>query len=111
MVKHGHAKSKRFPHSTRDAINRDLARGRRDRYKMSKLEKVTETAEQKAYRENVERIADNIGKLSDAVVTLLKGPLKRKGLLLLLAHSSGQNQRTVDAVIFSIETMRADWLK
>lgn len=70
----------------------------------------TETPEQKQYREMVERIAGNIESLAKAVSSLLNGPLKRKALVILLAHSAGQTQNSVDAVLKALENMKGDWL-
>jgi len=71
---------------------------------------VTETPEQKAYRETVEKIANNIASLADAVGSLLNGPLKRKALVVLLASSSKLSQETVSTVLKSLEELRGDWL-
>lgn len=70
-----------------------------------------ETQEEKEYRESVELIASNIQQLATAVQTVLKGSLKRKTILVLLAHSSGQSQRTVDAVLTALSNMDKDFLK
>ena len=78
---------------------------------MSKKQKqVVETPEQKQYRETVERIAGNIASLANAVSSLLNGPLKRKALVILLAHSSGQTQAATDAILKALEDMKSDWL-
>lgn len=69
-----------------------------------------ETPEQKEYREMVERIAGNIANLAKAVHSLLNGPLKRKALVILLAHSSGQSQKAVEEILKALESMEADWL-
>lgn len=63
------------------------------------------------YEENVQAIADNISRLAGAVEALLKGPLKRRTLVVLLASSSGHAQTTVDSVLRALENLRADWLK
>lgn len=73
--------------------------------------KVTETEEQKRNREAIEAIAKNIGSLATAVRALLTGPVKRKTLIVLLAASSGQSQRTIDSVLTAISEMDKDWLK
>jgi hypothetical protein len=70
-----------------------------------------ETAEQKRERETIEAIAQNISKLANAVGALLKGPLKRRALLLLLASSSGLGLQSVDKVLIALENMEKDWLK
>ena len=76
---------------------------------MSKKQQV-ETPEQKEYREMVERIAGNIESLAKAVSSLLNGPLKRKALIILLAHSSGQTQNAVENILKALEDMKSDWL-
>ena len=69
-----------------------------------------ETPEQKQYRETVEKIADNISKLSKAVVAMLNGPLNKKAIVRLLAASSGVPMNQVEAVIKSLEDLEKDWL-
>lgn len=69
-----------------------------------------ETAEQKQYRETVEKIANNISALAKAIDALLHGPLKRKTLVVLLANSSGLSQSAVDAVLKALSEMQKDWL-
>ena len=76
---------------------------------MSKKQQV-ETAEQREYREMIEKIAGNIESLAKAVSSLLNGPLKRKALVILLAHSSGQPQNAVENILKALENMRGDWL-
>jgi hypothetical protein len=71
---------------------------------------VTETDEQRAYREVVEKIAGNIAALSKAVVGLLNGPLKKRAIVKLLASSAGQSERVVEDVLKALETLEADWL-
>ena len=70
----------------------------------------TETQEQREYREMIEKIAGNIESLAKAVSSLLNGPLKRKALVILLAHSSGQTQNAVEAILRALEDMKSDWL-
>jgi hypothetical protein len=70
-----------------------------------------ETDEQKRNRETVESIANNLAQLSDAVASLLHGPLKRRALFVLLAHSSGSSQRQVEAVLVALEGLKKDWLQ
>lgn len=77
---------------------------------MSKKKLQVETPEQKQYREMVERIAGNIESLAKAVSSLLNGPLKRKALVILLAHSSAQTQNAVENILKALENMRGDWL-
>ena len=77
---------------------------------MSNKKSKVETPEQREYREMIEKIAGNIESLTKAVSSLLNGPLKRKALVILLAHSSGYPQNAVEAVLKALETMRGDWL-
>lgn len=72
--------------------------------------KKQETPEQKQYREAVESIAKNIGALARAVQSLVRGPLKRKALLVLLSSASGEPQKTVDAVLKALEDLEKDWI-
>lgn len=69
-----------------------------------------ETPEQKRDRELVETMAMNIAALARRVESLLNGPLKRKALVILLAHSSGQSQKSVEAILKSLEELEKDWL-
>lgn len=69
-----------------------------------------ETPEEQAYREVVEKIAGNIASLAKAVNSLLKGPLKKRALVILLAQSSGQKQNTVESILKALEDLEADWL-
>lgn len=69
-----------------------------------------ETPEQKQYRETVERIAGNIAALAKAVQSLLKGPLKKRALVILLASSSGQSQKSVEDVLKALEELDNTWL-
>ena len=70
-----------------------------------------ETPEQQAYREAVERIAGNIASLAKAVSSLLRGPLNKRALVILLASSSGQSQKAVEAVLKALDELEKDWLK
>lgn len=76
---------------------------------MNKKQKV-ETPEEKQYRETIEKIAGNIESLAKAVSLFLNGPLKRKALVILLAHSSGQTQNAIDNILKALENMKSDWL-
>lgn len=69
-----------------------------------------ETPEEKQYRETVEQIAGNIATLARAVSSLLNGPLKKRALIVLLAHSSQQTHRAVEAVLKALDEMGNDWL-
>lgn len=70
-----------------------------------------ETPEQKAMREAAEAIAKNLTSLARAVESLLKGPLKRKALVVLLAQSSQLPQNKVEQVLKALETLETDWLQ
>ena len=70
-----------------------------------------ETEDQRKYRELVEGIANNIAALARSVQSLLNGPLKRQGLVILLASSSNQPQDRVKAVLSALENLDKDWLK
>ena len=70
-----------------------------------------ETPEQQAYREAVEKIAGHIGSLARAVSSLIKGPLNRRALIVLLASSSGEPQVKVESVLKALEDLEKDWLK
>ncbi len=71
---------------------------------------IIETEEQKRNREVVEGIANNITSLCRAVNSLLKGPLKKKALVVLLAASSQLPQNKVEQVLKALEDLEADWL-
>lgn len=77
---------------------------------MAKKPKI-ESEEEKKARENVESIAVNIAQLGRQVSALLDGRLKRKSLLILLAHSTGLGQREIDAVLTAISNLEIDHLK
>lgn len=77
---------------------------------MAKTVPARETEEQKRNREIVESIARNIASLARAVNSLLNGPLKKKALVVLLASSSGQSQKTVEIVLAALSQLEADWL-
>lgn len=70
----------------------------------------TETPEQKAQRELIEKIAGNIQSLADSVKSLLNGPLNRRALIVLLASSSKLSQDNVKNVLEALERMDKDWL-
>ena len=69
-----------------------------------------ETPEQKAQREMTESIAKNLNALAESVKNLVHGPLKRKTILILLAHSTGLPQRDIDAVLVALTTLPKDFL-
>ncbi len=74
------------------------------------MAKKIETPEEKAKREQLETIATNISELAESVRSLLKGPLNRKALLVLLASSTSLPQRTVSEVLSALENLEKDWL-
>lgn len=69
-----------------------------------------ETVEEKQYREMVESMAANIARLSREISALLSGRVKRKTLLVLLAHSCKLSQADVDAVLTAVENLERDYL-
>jgi hypothetical protein len=69
-----------------------------------------ETPEQKAARELTEQIAGNIASLAKAVSSLLRGPLKKRALVILLANSSGIGIGNVEKVLTALEDLEKDWL-
>lgn len=76
---------------------------------MAKKNKV-ETPEQKQKREMVEAIAKNLNALADSVKNLVNGPLKKKTILILLAHTTGLPQRDIDSVLSALQTLPKDFL-
>lgn len=72
--------------------------------------KKQETPEEKANREIVEGIATNLAELSRAVRSFLNGPLKRRAIVVLLAHSSQMHQNKVEAVLKALEDMEGEWI-
>lgn len=78
---------------------------------MAKRKKeVVETDAEKKMREMVEEIAGNIGRLADAVGSLINGPLNKKALIILLASSSRVPQNAVKDVLEALQNLRKDWL-
>ncbi len=77
---------------------------------MAKNNKKIETPEQKIQREMTETIAKNLNHLANAVKDLVNGPLKKKTILILLAHSTGLPQRDIDAVLAALTTLPKDFL-
>jgi hypothetical protein len=71
----------------------------------------TETPEEKKERETAENIAESLEKLSRSVEALLKGPLNRKALHILLAAASGMSRSEVERVLTALENLRKDYLK
>ena len=74
------------------------------------MKEIKETPEQKANRELIEKIANNIHSLARAIESLLHGPLKRRALVVLLSSSSGLPQNMIDRVLKSLEELEGDWL-
>jgi hypothetical protein len=71
---------------------------------------MTKAPKQPTYEETVTMIASNIAELAKAVESLLRGPLKRRALVVLLASSSRLSQQHVEAVLNALETLNKDWL-
>lgn len=69
-----------------------------------------ETEEEIKNREMIEEIATNIAQLNRSVSALLTGRLKKKSLVILLAHSAQLPHRTVEAVLNSIASLERDHL-
>lgn len=70
-----------------------------------------ETEEEKKAKQMVEDIAINLTQLSRQVSVLLTGRLKKKSLLVLLAHSSRMSQTQVEAVLDAVANLEKDHLK
>jgi hypothetical protein len=75
------------------------------------MAKPNETDEDRKAREVVEEIAITIAKLSRQVNAILDGRLKRKSLVILLAHSASLPQRTVEQVLEALQNLEANHLK
>lgn len=69
-----------------------------------------ETEEQKAQREMIEGIADNISELAEAVKKLLNGRLKNKAIYILLAKSSKMTPTQVEQVLDAVQNLEKDWV-
>lgn len=69
-----------------------------------------ETVEEKQYREMVESMATNIARLSREVSALMSGRVKRKTLIVLLAHSCKLSQADIDSVLTAVENLEGDYL-
>ncbi len=74
------------------------------------MSKIIETPEQKQAREMTQTIAKNLSNLADSVKALVNGPLKKKTILILLAHSTGLSQRDIDSVLSALQTLPKDFL-
>lgn len=74
------------------------------------MTKIIETPEQKQQRVMTETIAKNLSSLADNVKALVNGPLKKKTLLILLAHTTGLSQRDIDSVLSALQTLPKDFL-
>ncbi len=72
--------------------------------------KIIESEEDKKYRQTVDTIASNIMRLTQPVQAMINGPLKRRALVVLLASSSGETQRSVESVLKALEDLHKDWL-
>lgn len=69
-----------------------------------------ETPEQKSQREAIEGIATNIAALAKSVASLIKGPLNKRALVILLASSSQVPQVKVEAVLKALVDLEKDWM-
>lgn len=65
---------------------------------------------QSEQEKTVQEIANNIKALAESVETLLKGPVNRKALLILLAHSAKLTQSQVAAVLDALIDLKKDYL-
>lgn len=74
------------------------------------MTKKIETPEEREAREVIEGIADNLSELSKAVKSILGGRLKRKTILVLLAHSTKMTQEKVNAVLTALENLDREYL-
>lgn len=74
------------------------------------MKNTTETIEQKQNREMNEAIAKNLNNLANSVKALVNGPLKKKTILILLAHTTGLAQRDIDSVLSALQTLPKDFL-
>jgi hypothetical protein len=72
--------------------------------------KIPETPDQKKARELTETIAKTLSELVTSIKQLLGGPLKRKTLLILLSHSAGISQASVNQVLTALENLEKDWI-
>lgn len=61
--------------------------------------------------ENAEDIAVAVSRVSRGMEVLESSRFKRKGLVLLISHSSKLPQRTVEKVLESLSTLERDYLK
>lgn len=77
---------------------------------VKKAKTIEETPDQKANRELIEKIAGNISSLTDAVSSMLNGPLKKKALVVLLASSARMSQTDVEKVLTALQNLKGDWL-
>lgn len=75
------------------------------------MPKPEQTDDEKKYQAMVEEIACNIAKLSRQVATILDGRMKKKSIVLLLAHSTNLPQRTVSDVLDAIVDFEKTHLK
>lgn len=77
---------------------------------MPKNQPVQKTREELEKEATIRSIAQNLSDLAGSVHSLLNGPLKRKSLIILLAHSSNLSQEKVSAVLTAMENLRKDFL-
>lgn len=71
---------------------------------------ITGVDEKQRAAQVVEEIALTIAKLSRQVNAILDGRLKRKSLIILLAHSAQLPQSTVNQVLTAIENLETNHL-
>lgn len=67
--------------------------------------------QEEADKRVADNIAQNISRLAAAATELSKGKFKRKTLLVLLAHSTGLSQGSVNCVLDALESLEDDYLK
>ncbi len=77
---------------------------------MAKENKKIETPEQKQQREMTESIARNLEALAKNVSALINGPLKKKTILILLAHSTGLPQEEISTEFSQLQALPKDFL-
>lgn len=69
-----------------------------------------ETPMEKQNREMVEEIASNIASLSRGVSAILGGRLKKKSIIILLAHTTSLPKYQVEKVLDALANMEKDHL-
>lgn len=69
-----------------------------------------QVSEEQRNRELTESIAKHLSDLAASVSALMKGPLKKRALVILLANSSGISQAQVSNVLDALANLERDWL-